>query len=89
MSVEIIPAIIAKNFKELTDKVQLVESYADWVQLDIMDGKFVPNRTWRKPKDLQTFNPRVFLEAHLMILNPEKHAKEWILAGVKRIIFHI
>lgn len=87
--IEIIPAIIAKNFQELTEKIQLVEPYVRWVQLDIMDGKFVPNTAWNKPKDLETYNPRVFLEAHLMIEYPEKHAESWMRAGIKRIIFHI
>ena len=51
MSVEIIPAIIAKNFKELKEKIEIVEQYVRWVQLDIMDGNFVPNFTWNKPKE--------------------------------------
>jgi len=86
--VEIIPAIIAKTFKELKDKVKLVEPYARWVQLDIMDGSFVPNTTWNKPGDLKYYDPGVLLEAHLMISEPEKFVERWIDGGVRRIIFH-
>ncbi len=89
MSVEIIPAIIAKNFKELKEKIEIVEQYVRWVQLDIMDGNFVPNFTWNKPAELKYYDPGVFLEAHLMISEPEKYVGDWIDAGVKRIIFHI
>ena len=89
MPIEIIPAIIAKNFKELKEKIEIVEPYVRWVQLDIMDGNFVPNFTWNKPKELKYYDPGVFLEAHLMISEPEKYAEQWIDAGIKRIIFHI
>lgn len=86
---EVIPAIIAKTFSELKEKVVLVEPFVRWVQLDIMDGKFVPNWTWNKPQDLKGFDMGVFFEAHLMIQDPEKHVEKWIDGGVKRIIFHI
>ena len=86
---EIIPAIIAKNFSELKEKIKQVEPYVKWVQLDIMDGRFVPNTTWNNPKDLAQESFKVSLEAHLMINEPEKYVKDWIDAGIKRMIFHI
>jgi ribulose-phosphate 3-epimerase len=52
-----------------------------------MDGKFVPNTTWNSPEELEEL--QVSVEAHLMILEPEKYAEKWIDAGVKRVIFHI
>lgn len=86
--IEIIPAIIAKDFKELKEKVERVEPYVKWVHLDAMDGNFVPNFTWNKPEDLKYYDPGVFFEAHLMISEPEKYVEQWIDAGIKRIIFH-
>ncbi len=86
---EVIPAIIAKSFEEVKEKIRRVEPYVKWVQLDIMDGKFVPNETWNNPEDLAQESFGVSLEAHLMINEPEKYAKDWIDAGIKRIIFHI
>jgi ribulose-phosphate 3-epimerase len=86
---EVIPAIIAKNFDELKEKIELVEQYVKWVQIDVMDGDFVPNTTWNNPEDLKQYSPDVFMEAHLMISQPEKHIEQWIEAGIKRIIFHI
>lgn len=87
--IEIIPAIIAKSFEEVKEKIQLVEPYVKWVQFDIMDGKFVPNTTWSEPQDLRSWKPKVLLEAHLMIKEPEDQVEKWIEAGIKRIIFHI
>jgi len=89
MPIEVIPAIIAKDFKELKEKVDRVGPYVRWVQLDIMDGNFVPNFTWNKPSDLKYYDPGVLLEAHLMVSEPEKYVEGWIDAGIKRIIFHI
>ena len=43
---EIVPAIIAKDFAELERKIKLVEPYVNWVQLDVMDGKFAPEKSW-------------------------------------------
>lgn len=43
---EIIPAILPKNFGEIEDKVSLVSEITDLVQIDICDGKFVPTITW-------------------------------------------
>ena len=89
--VEVIPAIIAKNFKELKEKVAQVERYCHWVQLDIMDGKFTPRKTWNNPKELSDFKGQgsdVNLEVHLMVKNPFKAAEAWLKNGAQRIIFH-
>ena len=86
--IEIIPAIIAKDFQELEEKIRKVEPYVDWVQLDIMDGRFVDNLTWHNPRELKNLRTNLNLEAHLMIENPEESIDEWIESGIKRIIFH-
>ena len=86
--IEIIPAIIPKFFQEIEEKIKLVEPYVDWVQLDVMDGKFVNNLTWTNPNDLKSLNTNLNLEVHLMINNPEEAIDDWIESGVKRIIIH-
>jgi len=86
--IEIIPAIIPKFFQEIEEKIKLVEPYVDWVQLDVMDGKFVNNSTWNNPNDLKSLNTNLNLEVHLMINNPEEAIDDWIESGVKRIIIH-
>ncbi len=86
--IEIIPAIIAKDFNELKEKIEKVEPYVDWVQLDVMDGKFVNNSTWNNPGELKGLETNLKLEAHLMIESPEQIINQWIESGVKRIIFH-
>ena len=86
--IQIIPAIIAQDFEQLQEKIKKVESYVDWVQLDVMDGKFVKNETWQNSYDLKSLNTNLNLEAHLMVQNPENIIDDWIKSGVQRIIFH-
>jgi len=95
---EIIPAIIAKDFQDLKNKIKVVEPYVQTVQLDIMDGIFVSNETWPfaaaaaqgKPSvvDLENLETNLFLEAHLMVTEPEKVFEQWTDSPVQRIIVH-
>lgn len=87
MKPEIIPTILVKTFDEVKEKIKLVENYVDWVQLDIMDGIFVENKTWDNSNNLKDFKTRVKLEAHLMVDKPEKIIDNW-LEVVDRIIIH-
>ena len=86
--IQIIPTIIAKDFQELNEKIKKIESYVEWAQLDVMDGKFVNNLTWNNPADLKNLENNLNKEAHLMINDPEEVIDQWIKSGVKRIIFH-
>jgi len=92
MSPEIVPAIIAKNFRDLKKKAQLVSPYVDWIQIDVMDGKFVPNETWNEPEKLKKLLKQlplgIKIEAHLMVKNPYLAFSKWIAGGCKRVIVH-
>ena len=68
---------------------QLMDARADWIHCDIMDGQFVPPITFgsglvKALGDLGN-TPR---EAHLMTVTPERHFRDFVAAGCKRIIFH-
>ncbi|MBU4221623.1 MAG: ribulose-phosphate 3-epimerase [Euryarchaeota archaeon] len=64
----IIPAIIARTQKELDEHLRNVEGYSELVQLDIMDGTFVPNNSLYFDFDVSGSN--ISFEAHLMITDP-------------------
>lgn len=72
----------------MKEKIEKIESYAQWAHLDVEDGKFIPYTTWNNPEDVRWLQTKVKLEAHLMIENPEVYAEDWLRAGVKRIIVH-
>jgi len=91
---ELIPAIISKNFDDLEQKIKLIEPYVSAVQLDIMDGIFVDNKTWpyfdgQAVEDLGKLKCKVFLEAHLMIDRPQEVINLWlVMPKMKRLILH-
>lgn len=89
---EIIPAIIAKNFGELQERVAAVELCVETVQLDIMDGVFVPNKTWPYTEgaleDLEKLETKLLLETHLMVEKPEEVLDDWLDSKVERVILH-
>ncbi|MEK7123724.1 MAG: ribulose-phosphate 3-epimerase [Patescibacteria group bacterium] len=88
---QIIPAIIPKNFAELEEKVRLVEPFVEWLQIDVCDGKFVPNISIIAPAEIAKLSAggktKLKLEAHLMIKNPEKNLDAW-LDAVDRVVVH-
>lgn len=87
MKIEVIPTILVKTFDKVKEKIKAVENYVNWVQLDIMDGIFVENKTWGNPNDLKRIKTKVRFEAHLMVQEPEKIIDKW-LKNVDRVIIH-
>lgn len=98
--IEIIPAIMPKNYDDLVEKIGLFAGVVPLVQIDIMDGKFVPNRTWPYNPGDQHFEKisreeegmpeweTIYFEADLMVQNPEEVVGQWVMAGAQRIIIH-
>jgi ribulose-phosphate 3-epimerase len=70
----IIPAVIAKTQKELDDIFSRIKDSARLLQLDIMDGEFVPNNSL--DFDFRLPEKKYLYEAHLMIDDPEKWVDE-------------
>lgn len=93
--IDIIPGILEKDYAEIVRKIDLVAPYVEWVQLDIADKTLVDNSTFL---DFARFKPligpnskypKLSLEAHLMVANPEKYIRQLADVGFKRLIVHL
>ena len=85
--IEIVPAILVKNKQELNERMKEVEPYVNRVQIDIMDGKFVPNKTIQ-PEDLKDFKTDLMKEAHLMVEDNERYVEDFLNLDFDMIIVH-
>lgn len=86
----VIPVINETNFEEIKRKIKLIEPYCEWVQIDIADGVFTPNKTWQNSSELADLQTFLNIELHLMVLEPEKNIEEWLkISAVKRVIVHL
>ncbi len=87
--IEVIPAIIAHSYEELDQKLKAVESFVEKVQVDIMDGKFVADTTIGL-EEIEKINTNLQIQAHLMVMKPEKILNYWVSSPViSELIFHI
>jgi len=81
---EIIPAIMPTSKDDLNEKISQVAGLVDTIQLDLMDGIFVPDKTYIPTK----FSASGW-ELDLMVKNASEKMKEWLVLRPKRIIFHV
>lgn len=84
---ELIPAILVKDAQTFRERLHLIEGFVRTVQLDCMDGHFVPNRTWYEAGPVDT---SLEIELHLMVSDPMTVIREWKrVPQVMRAIWHV
>jgi ribulose-phosphate 3-epimerase len=90
MKIIIEPSILSADLSRLGEQVREAEAAgAEAIQIDVMDGRFVPNITFGQGvvKALRPLT-RMKLDVHLMIVEPEKYLAEFAEAGADRLIVH-
>lgn len=88
--VQIAPSMLAADFLNLAKDVELVNQHADAFHLDIMDGTFVPNISYGFPVvEAIARKATKPLDAHLMIVHPEKYIDRFAKVGVDMLSFHL
>ena len=82
-------SILSKDIKASDIVKKLDGSQAEYIHLDVMDGKFVTNKTWTfsEIKKITSYS-HLPLDVHLMVLNPQKYIEDYALLNTNDIIFH-
>ena len=83
----VVPAILTDDPKALEAMVRQAEAFTRYVQLDIMDGLFVPSHSISY-QHLSRLPMKLDWEAHLMVQNPDKYLAGFKQAGARKVIFH-
>ena len=88
--VRIAPSILSADFARLGDEIAMLEAGgADWIHVDVMDGRFVPNLSFgAKVIDMVRRQTELPLDVHLMVVEPERYFDEFVDAGATGLTIH-
>ena len=90
MSIRIAPSLLAADLGHLREQVQgALAGGAEWLHIDVMDGRFVPNLSFGAPliRALRKITDAP-LDVHLMVVEPERYLTEYADLGVQVFTFH-
>jgi len=90
-TVRIAPSILSADFARLGEEIAAAEAAgADWIHVDVMDGRFVPNLTIGSVVvEAARRSTRLPLDVHLMIVEPERYVEAFAEAGADTIGVHV
>ena len=84
---KIVPAILASTKDEFFFLLRQAESFTDYVQIDLMDGFFVPTRSFPEEK-INSVETSLSFELHLMVKHPAAFMSRIEHPNIKKVIFH-
>jgi ribulose-phosphate 3-epimerase len=84
---KIVPAILTEKPRDLKLMLAQAETFTDFVQIDFMDGSFVPSKSIA-PEDLAEIEINIDWEAHLMVKDPVHYLSSLNRDGLKRVLVH-
>jgi len=89
-AIRIAPSVLSADLSRLAEQVeQVLAGGADWVHVDVMDGRFVPNLTFgaNMIAALRGLTDKP-IDVHLMVVEPERYLESFAAAGASVFTFH-
>ncbi|MBR6767522.1 MAG: ribulose-phosphate 3-epimerase [Clostridia bacterium] len=87
--IKIAPSLLAANYLKMGEEIErMADAGVDYLHFDVMDGSFVPNISFGQGMVKFAAQCSLPIDAHLMIVNPEKYIDEFAKAGAKIITVH-
>jgi len=84
---KIVPAVLAETFEDFLFRLRQAESFANYIQIDIMDGIFVPSKSFQAERINGVVTPLDF-EIHLMVKDPFSFMRRLDNSHLQKVLFH-
>ncbi len=86
---EIIPGVLERDWHTIEKRLSTISTFSKFAHIDFIDGKFTDAKTYLDPAPFKRYSKKLFLEAHLMVVNPQEYIEPLARAGFKRFIGHV